>query len=125
MGWATFWSIFSTTHRVALIFPPFSQLSIVDGSIFSLSIDNVGSRLVKDIRGNQGCQMVYLQTKIPILGKFWMALEWKMLVHFMIISNISQSFDIIYGRWVKFVIIWYIFSPFGMFGPRKIWQPWW
>jgi hypothetical protein len=27
-----------------------------------------------------GCQMVYYQTKIPILGKFWMALKWKVLV---------------------------------------------
>jgi hypothetical protein len=22
------------------------------------------------------------------------------------------------------VVIWYIFPHFGMFGPRKIWQPW-
>jgi hypothetical protein len=26
---------------------------------------------------NQACQMVYLQTKNPDLGKIWMALEWK------------------------------------------------
>jgi hypothetical protein len=28
----------------------------------------------------QGCQMVYFQTKNPNLGKFWRALIWKMLV---------------------------------------------
>jgi hypothetical protein len=28
----------------------------------------------------QGCQIIYFQTKNPNLGKFWMALEWKMLV---------------------------------------------
>jgi hypothetical protein len=32
-------------------------------------------------------------------------------------------FGIMYVSLVKFVIIWYIFSHFGMFGPRKIWQP--
>jgi hypothetical protein len=31
----------------------------------------------------QGCQMVYFQTKNPNLGKFWRALDWKMLVDFM------------------------------------------
>jgi hypothetical protein len=36
----------------------------------------------------QGCQMVYFQTKNPNLGKFLMALEWKMLVYFMTIWNI-------------------------------------
>jgi hypothetical protein len=29
----------------------------------------------------QGCNMVYFQTKNPNLGKFWRALEWKMLVY--------------------------------------------
>jgi hypothetical protein len=28
----------------------------------------------------QGCQMVSFQTKNPNLGKFWRALEWKMLI---------------------------------------------
>jgi hypothetical protein len=49
---------------------------------------------------NQGCQMVYFQTKNPNLGKFWMALEWKMLVYFMTICNILRPFGIIYGRLV-------------------------
>jgi hypothetical protein len=40
----------------------------------------------------QGCQMVCFQTKNPNLGKFWSALEWKMLVYFMFIWNILRSF---------------------------------
>jgi hypothetical protein len=36
---------------------------------------------------NQGCQMVYFNTKNPNLGIFWRALEWKMLVYFMTIVN--------------------------------------
>jgi hypothetical protein len=34
---------------------------------------------------DQGCQMVYFQTKIPTLSKFWRALQWKMLVYFIYI----------------------------------------
>jgi hypothetical protein len=30
----------------------------------------------------QGCQTVCFQTQNPNLGKFWRALEWKMLVYF-------------------------------------------
>jgi hypothetical protein len=29
----------------------------------------------------QGCQMVHFQTRDLNLGKFWRALEWKMLLH--------------------------------------------
>jgi hypothetical protein len=31
------------------------------------------------------------------LGKFWRALEWKMLVYFMTMWNILRPFAIIYG----------------------------
>jgi hypothetical protein len=47
---------------------------------------------------NQGCQMVYFQTKNHNLGKIRRALEWKMLLYFMTIWNIFWSFRIIYGR---------------------------
>jgi hypothetical protein len=35
----------------------------------------------------------------------------------------GQLVYVTYGRLVWFVVIWYSFSQFGMFGPRKIWQP--
>jgi hypothetical protein len=44
--------------------------------------------------------MVYFQTKNPNLGKFWRALEWKILVYFMTIWNILLPFGIIYARLV-------------------------
>jgi hypothetical protein len=47
----------------------------------------------------QGCRMVYFQTKYPNLGKFWMSLEWKMLLYFKTIWNILGPFGI-YGRLV-------------------------
>jgi hypothetical protein len=53
--------------------------------------------------------MVYFQTKYPNLGRFWRALEWEMLMHFMTIWNTLRPFDIIRGSLVQFVAIWYIF----------------
>jgi hypothetical protein len=43
-------------------------------------------------------------------------MEWKMLVYFMTIENILRPFGMVCGHLVNF-------SRFGMFGPRKIWQP--
>jgi hypothetical protein len=40
------------------------------------------------------------RTKNPNLGKFWRALERKMLVYFMVIWNILLSFGILYGHLV-------------------------
>jgi hypothetical protein len=51
--------------------------------------------------------MVYFQTKNPNLGKFWTALDWKMLIYLMAIWNIL-------GR---FRVIWYILGSFGIFPP--------
>jgi hypothetical protein len=36
--------------------------------------------------------MVSFQTKNPYLGKFLSALDWKMLIYFTVICNISQTF---------------------------------
>jgi hypothetical protein len=66
---------------------------------------------------NQGCQVVYFQTKIPNSGKFWRALECKMLVYFMTVWYNLWPFVIVCGHLVHF-------SQFGTFGSRKIWQPW-
>jgi hypothetical protein len=72
----------------------------------------------------QGCQMVYFQTKNPNLGKILEGFAMENVVMF-------------YEHWEYFSLIWYnlypfgifcghlvYFSRFGMFGPRKIWQPW-
>jgi hypothetical protein len=74
-------------------------------------------------RPKQGCQMVYFQTKNHNLGKFWRALDWKMLINFMAVWNILPTFGIFYDRLVHFVFIWYIF-PVLVSVPTKIWQPW-
>jgi hypothetical protein len=45
--------------------------------------------------------------------------KWRMLVHFLVISNILQSFDILYGH----VVIWYIFPRFGILCQEKSGSP--
>jgi hypothetical protein len=52
---------------------------------------------------DQGCQMVYFQTKNPKLGKFWRALLWINFVHFMPIWNLLSPFGIVYGH---LVLLW-------------------
>jgi hypothetical protein len=44
--------------------------------------------------------MVCFQTKYSYLGKFWRALEWKMLVFFIVIWIILRSFGKFYGHLV-------------------------
>jgi hypothetical protein len=57
--------------------------------------------------------MVCFQTENPNLGKFLRALEWKIMVYFMVIWYISRSFGIFHGHLVYFKVIWYILKPFG------------
>jgi hypothetical protein len=57
-----------------------------------------------------------LKPKIPILGKFWKVLQWKTLIFFM--ANVYTYYManwFFYGQLVRFVVIWYYFSRFGMF----------
>jgi hypothetical protein len=64
--------------------------------------------------------MVYFRTKNPSLGKFWRALDWKMLsMYFMAILNILRTFGIFNDHLVHFVFIWYIFSGFGIMNNEK------
>jgi hypothetical protein len=53
--------------------------------------------------------MFYFQTKNPHLGKFWRALDWKMLIYFIAICNILWTFGKFNGHLVHFVMLWYIF----------------
>jgi hypothetical protein len=55
-------------------------------------------RNARSTRDSQGCQMVCFQTKNPNLGKFWRALEWKMLVYFMVIWDTLRQFGLFYGH---------------------------
>jgi hypothetical protein len=49
---------------------------------------DICERSCEEIRFGQGCQMVYFQTKNPNLGKFWRALDRKILIYFMAICDI-------------------------------------
>jgi hypothetical protein len=67
--------------------------------------------LVIDLRPDprkvdQGCQMVYFQTKNSNLGRFWRALEWKLLVSDIPIWNILRPFGIFAWSFGKFAPFW-------------------
>jgi hypothetical protein len=67
--------------------------------------DVFGKKQNESIRFYQGCQMVCFQTKNPNLGKFWRALDWKMLVYFMAIwkccVNLVYIFSLVLVYCVK------------------------
>jgi hypothetical protein len=46
--------------------------------------------------------MVHFQTKNPSFGKFWKALDWKILIYFMVIWNILRTFRIFYDHLAHF-----------------------
>jgi hypothetical protein len=54
--------------------------------------------------------MVYFKTKNTNLGKFWSALDWKMLIHLMAIWNTLRTWGIFYDHLVHFVFLWCIFK---------------
>jgi hypothetical protein len=60
--------------------------------------------------------------KIPIFGKFWRVLKWKMLVYYMVIWSILRLFGVFCGHLVYFMFLVY-FLPYWYVVPRKIWQP--
>jgi hypothetical protein len=64
--------------------------------------------------------MVYFQTKNPNWGKFWRALDWKMLIYFMAFWNILQTFGIFYNSLVHFV---FTFPGFGIMHQEKSGNP--
>jgi hypothetical protein len=58
--------------------------------------------------------MAYFQTKNPNLGKFWRTLRWKMFVYFMSIWSIQLPGYFVAIWYILHIVMWYIFSLFGM-----------
>jgi hypothetical protein len=61
--------------------PAKAYVSLKHLDIFSLFV--AGGELKTSSSTQMGFQMVYFQTKNHNLGKFWKALDWKMLIHVM------------------------------------------
>jgi hypothetical protein len=57
------------------------------------------------------------------LGKFSRALDWNMLIYVMAIWTILRTFEQFYDHLVHFVLIWYIFSGFGITYQQKSGNP--
>jgi hypothetical protein len=87
-------------------------VSKIFGQIGFFEVGSISNFLVMDEQ--QGCQMVYFQTKNPNLRNFWMVLQWSMLAYFMAIWYILQLFGIFYSHWEYFTAIWYNLQPFGI-----------
>jgi hypothetical protein len=72
---------------------------------------------------DQGCQMVYFQTKHSHWGKFWSGLDWIILKYFMSICNLLRTLGIFNDHFVHFVFIWYILSGIGIMYQEKSGNP--
>jgi hypothetical protein len=70
-----------------------------------------------------GCQMVCFQTKNPDLSKLLEGLRMENVGIFY--DHLKYFMAIWYHLWPFGIVCGYLvyFSHFGMFGPRKIWQP--
>jgi hypothetical protein len=78
------------------------------------------TNVVKNCLQDQGCQMVYFETKYPNLCKFWSALKRNILTYFKAMWNIFRPF----GRAIwKFNDNSVYFTPFWYVVSRQIWQP--
>jgi hypothetical protein len=74
---------------------------------------------------DQCCQMVHLFSyQNPNSGIFWRDLEWKMSAYSIAIWYILISSGKTMSLWyVYFVVLWYIFAPFGMLYQIKSGNP--
>jgi hypothetical protein len=88
-----------------------------DGSEHA-AIDHARSKSVGHSKTRVARWFVF-KPKIPILGKFWRVLLWKILVYFVTIWSILMLLEIFYGHLVNFVVIWYIFPRFGILCQEK------
>jgi hypothetical protein len=68
--------------------------------------------------------MVCFQTRTPVLGKFWRALEWKQLVYSITIWNTLRPLFTFY-IWPlgNLLITWYISPRFGILNKEKSGNP--
>jgi hypothetical protein len=73
--------------------------------------------------GGQGCQTVCFQTKIPNLGIFGSASDWKMLIYFMFICNIVQTVGDTQWIFSTFCVHLVHFSCFGIMYSDKSGNP--
>jgi hypothetical protein len=55
--------------------------------------------------------------------KFWRALDWKLFIYLMAMWNILRTFEKFYDHLVHFVLIWNIFSGFGIMYREKSGNP--
>jgi hypothetical protein len=76
-------------------------------------------QIAKTFQFPTGLPDAIFQTKNPNLGKFWRALQWKLMV---CLHNVYLLYFM--DIWhTHIVVVWWFFQ-FGYVVPAKIWQPW-
>jgi hypothetical protein len=95
------------------------RLVINETTFFSPLFASLQNPDVQFDRRDQGCQMVYLQTKNPDLGKFWRVLQWKMMVYFMANWSILRQIGIFMAIWCILQRIGIFYGHFGMLYQEK------
>jgi hypothetical protein len=83
-------------------------LTVFAHQIGDLKVD-IEMQLCTYVKIDQGCQMIYFQTTIPILGKLWLVLNG--------LKMESMYVGLFYGHLVNFMVIWYIFDWFRIIFP--------
>jgi hypothetical protein len=71
---------------------PLFLFYLCDRGLTEMKISSVHAASTPDSNPNQGLPDVYFQTKYPILGKYWRALDWKMLIYYVSFKNILRTF---------------------------------
>jgi hypothetical protein len=82
------------------------------------------SALATALALQQGCQMVYFQTKSHSFGTFWKAFEWIYYISLMTIWYTFLTCRFILWQFGIFCGHLFTLSPFWYFASSKIWQPW-
>jgi hypothetical protein len=94
----------------------FSTATTAAWHVFNKAPAQASCLLTWQIETDQGCQMVYFQTKMPIWVNFGGSCRWRCwYVGFMAVWSFSRQLRIFYGHSVYFMVIGYIFTRFGTY----------
>jgi hypothetical protein len=101
-----------------------SNLILISGSMYIRRYFKPGNffQLIFGTGGRVARWFIF-KPKIPIWVNFGRALAWKILIIFLTIWYILQTFGIFYDHLVHFVFFWYIFSGLGIMYKEKSGNP--
>jgi hypothetical protein len=99
-----------TTHADSPCFTQGNKYTYISNNLFNIFCARVARWFV-------------FKQKLPIWANFGGALDWKMLIYFIYVCNTSWTFGKFYDHLEHLVLIWYIFSGFGITYQEKSGNP--